>query len=61
MYVMDTHTIWEDFLNLVEFSYKIYQTSIKVSPYKALYGRKCHTPLRWSQTKDKLIMGPDSL
>ena len=30
-------------------------------PFEALYGRKCRTPLSWSQTKYKLVLGPDTL
>ena len=32
-----------------------------MSPFEALYGRKCHTPLIWSQPKDKLVLGPNAL
>ena len=30
-----------------------------MSPYEALYGRKCRTPLNWSQTGDSRIFGID--
>ena len=44
---------WEDCLPYAEFSYNnSFQTSLKMSPYEALYGRKCRTPLNWSQTGD---------
>lgn len=62
MYVMDRPTKWEDFMQLVEFAYNnSYQKSLKVSPYEALYGMKFHTPLSWSQPKDRLILGPELL
>ena len=62
MYVMDRPSKWEDYLHLVEFSYKnSYQSSIKMSPFEALYGIKCRTPLSWSQPEDKLVLGPDTL
>ena len=32
-----------------------------MSPFEALYGRKCPTPLSWSQPEDKLILGLESL
>ena len=32
-----------------------------MSPFEALYGRKCHTPLSWSQLEDKLILGLEAL
>jgi hypothetical protein len=44
MYVMDKPSKWEDYLHLVEFSYNNgYQASLKMSPFQALYGRKCNT------------------
>ena len=30
-----------------------------MSPFEALYGRKCHTPLNWSQIGDSRIFGTD--
>jgi len=62
MYVMDRPTKWEDYLHLVEFAYNnSYQASIRMSPFEALYRRKFHTPLSWSQPEDKLILGPKLL
>ena len=51
---------WEDCLPYAEFSYNnSFQTSLKMSPYEALYGRKCRTPLNWSQAGDSHIFGTD--
>ncbi|WVZ70224.1 hypothetical protein U9M48_018905 [Paspalum notatum var. saurae] len=36
-----------------------YQASLKKSPFEALYGRKCRTPLFWNQTVEKQVFGPD--
>ena len=30
-----------------------------MSPFEALYGRKCRTPLMWSEVGDHIIEGPD--
>ena len=30
-----------------------------MAPYKALYGRKCRTPLCWTKLSEKKIIGPD--
>jgi hypothetical protein len=47
-------------LSLAEFSYNnSYQTSLKMAPFEALYGRRCRTPLSWSQTGERKIFGPD--
>jgi hypothetical protein len=51
---------WNKCLSLEEFSYNnSYQTSPKMAPFRALYGRRCRTPLRWSQTGERKIFGPD--
>jgi hypothetical protein len=50
---------WDQHLPLAEFSYNNYQESIKMSPFEALYGRSCHTPLSWSESKERTIFGPD--
>jgi hypothetical protein len=37
---------WDKSLPYAEFSYNnSYQASLKMSPFEALYGRKCRTPL----------------
>jgi hypothetical protein len=30
-----------------------------MAPFEALYGRKCRTPLNWSQTSERKIFEPD--
>jgi hypothetical protein len=55
-------TKWEDCLPFAEFSYNnSYQASLQMAPFEALYGRKCRTPLNWSETRDSKIFGPDIL
>ncbi|GJT38582.1 putative reverse transcriptase domain-containing protein [Tanacetum coccineum] len=40
---------WDRHLPLVEFSYNnSYHTIIKAAPFKALYGRKCRSPVCWA-------------
>jgi len=59
MYVMDGPCKWEDYLHLVEFSYNNgYQDSLKMSPFEALYGRKCNTPVSWDNPTDRVVLGP---
>jgi hypothetical protein len=59
MYVMDKPSKWEEYLHLVEFSYNNgYQTYLKMSPFEALYGRKCNTPVSWDNLADEVVVGP---
>ena len=59
MYVMDQPDKWEDYLHLVEFSYNNhYHASAKLSPFEILYGRKCNTPISWSNPIDWVMLGP---
>jgi hypothetical protein len=30
-----------------------------MAPFEALYGRRCRTPLNWSQAGEREIFGPD--
>ena len=30
-----------------------------MAPFEALYGRRCRTPLSWSQTGERKVFGPD--
>jgi hypothetical protein len=51
---------WDKYLSLAEFAYNNnYQSSLKMAPFKALYGRRCRTPLNWSQPREREIFGPD--
>jgi hypothetical protein len=51
---------WEDCLPFAEFSYNnSYQASLQIAPFEALYGRKCQTPLNWSETRESQVFGPD--
>ena len=62
MYVMDITTKWEEYLYLVELSYNNeYQELLKMSPFEALYGRRCNVPVNWDKPMDRLIVGPKML
>jgi hypothetical protein len=51
---------WESSLPYAELSYNnSHQASIKMSPFEALYGRKCQTPLMWSNVGERILEGPD--
>nr|GEY57266.1 putative reverse transcriptase domain-containing protein [Tanacetum cinerariifolium] len=47
-------------LPLVESSYNnSYHASIKAAPYEALYGRKCRSPICWSEVGDIQLTDPE--
>nr|GFB03217.1 putative reverse transcriptase domain-containing protein [Tanacetum cinerariifolium] len=58
--VIDFGKSWDRHLPLAEFSYNnSYQTSIKVAPFEALYGRKCRSPVCWAEVGDAQLTGPE--
>jgi hypothetical protein len=58
MYVMDKPSKWKYYLHLVEFAYNNgYQASLRMSPFEALYGRKCNTPVSWDNLADRVVLG----
>ena len=57
IYGRDYPKKWEDYLHLVEYAYNNhYQASTNLSPFEILYGRKCNTPITWSNRVDRLML-----
>nr|GEZ88033.1 reverse transcriptase domain-containing protein [Tanacetum cinerariifolium] len=55
-----SHLCWDTHLPLVEFSYNnSYHMSIKCAPFKAPYGRKCRSPVIWTEVEESHLIGPD--
>jgi hypothetical protein len=53
---------WDKSLPYAEFSYNnSYQESLKMAPFEILYGRRCQTPLFWSETGERKVFGPNIL
>jgi hypothetical protein len=53
---------WDKSLPYAEFSYNnSYQESLKMAPFEMLYGRRCRTPLFWSETGERKVFGLDIL
>nr|GFC73159.1 putative reverse transcriptase domain-containing protein [Tanacetum cinerariifolium] len=51
---------WVNHLPLVEFSYNnSYHATIKAAPFEALYGRKCRSPVCWTEVGEAQILGPE--
>ncbi|KAG8496899.1 hypothetical protein CXB51_008077 [Gossypium anomalum] len=58
--ILEFSGLWERYLPLVEFAYNnSFQSSIKMAPYEALYGRKCRTPLFWTELCESKIFRVD--
>nr|GEW34456.1 putative reverse transcriptase domain-containing protein [Tanacetum cinerariifolium] len=57
--VMDFGGSWDTHLSLVEFSYNnSYHMSIKCEPFEDLYGRKCRSPVIWTEVGESQLIGP---
>nr|GEU96484.1 putative reverse transcriptase domain-containing protein [Tanacetum cinerariifolium] len=55
--VIDFGKGWVNHLPLVEFSYNNnYHASIKATPFEALYGRKCRSPVCWVELEIELCL-----
>ena len=47
---------------MVEFAYNNhYQSLARYIPFEIMYGRKCNTPISWSNPVDRLVIGPELL
>ncbi|KAA3461683.1 reverse transcriptase [Gossypium australe] len=56
--ILEYNGSWEQYLSLIEFAYNnSFQTSIKMAPYEAFYGRKCRTPLYWTELSENKLHG----
>jgi transposase InsO family protein len=53
-YALQDKIGWDKRLPYAEFTYNnSYQASLKMSPFEALYGRNCRTPLHWDQPGER--------
>ena len=51
---------WDRYIPLMEFAYNnSYQASVGLAPYEALYGRRCRTPVSWTELNEYKMIGPD--
>jgi hypothetical protein len=51
---------WDKCLPLAKFSYNnSYQESLRMAPFKALYGCHCRPPVNWIEPGERTIFGPD--
>ncbi|GJT39492.1 putative reverse transcriptase domain-containing protein, partial [Tanacetum coccineum] len=57
--VIDFGNGWDRHLPLIKFSYNnSYHMSIKAAPFKALYGRKCRSPVCWAEHVSRISDEP---
>ncbi|GJU77035.1 putative reverse transcriptase domain-containing protein [Tanacetum coccineum] len=58
--VMDFGGSWDTHLPLVEFSYNnSYHTAFRCPHSEALYGRKCRSPVIWTEVGESQLIGPE--
>ncbi|GKA96148.1 putative reverse transcriptase domain-containing protein [Tanacetum coccineum] len=58
--ILDFEGSWDVHLPLVEFSYNnSYHSSVRCAPFKALYGRKCRSPIIWEEVREGHLIGPE--
>ncbi|GJY66684.1 putative reverse transcriptase domain-containing protein [Tanacetum coccineum] len=58
--VIDFGSNWDVHLPLAEFSYNnSYHSSIQCAPFKALYGRKCRSPILWAEIGESSLIRPE--
>jgi hypothetical protein len=58
--VLEHQESWDQNLPWAEFSYNnSYQESLKMAPFKMLYGRRCRTPLNWIEPGENVIFEPN--
>ena len=58
--VMEFTGSWDRYIPLMEFAYNnSYQSSIGMASYKALYGRRCRTPVCWTKLNEHKVIGLD--
>ncbi|GJX93529.1 putative reverse transcriptase domain-containing protein [Tanacetum coccineum] len=56
--VLDFRGSWDVHLPLVEFSYKnSYHYGVRCAPFKALYGRKCRSPIMRAEVREGQLIG----
>ncbi|XP_020530355.1 uncharacterized protein LOC110008256 [Amborella trichopoda] len=51
---------WDDHLLLIEFAYNnIFQASIQMTPFGALYGKKCRSLICWDDISERGLLRPE--
>ena len=57
--VIEFTDIWDEHLPLIKFVYNnSYHSSIDMTPYEALYDRKCKTLVCWDEDGERRLLRP---
>ena len=60
--MIDFKGSWDDHLPFIEFAYNnSYHSSIPMSPYEALYGRRCRYNVGWFEVGETSLIGTYSV
>lgn len=58
-YVLKFKESWDEHLSLMEFAYNnSYHSSIGITPFQALYARRCRTPACWEEVGERKLYDP---
>ena len=56
--VLEQGGSWDTYLSLIELTYNnSYHSSIGMTPFEALYGQRCRTPLCWYESGERVVLG----
>ena len=59
---LDIPGSWAEKVLLMEFAYNnSYHQSLEMSPFEALYGRKCRSPIHWHEAEERRFLGPEEV
>ncbi|KAA0041011.1 DNA/RNA polymerases superfamily protein [Cucumis melo var. makuwa] len=57
--VLEFSGSWDSHLHLMEFAYNnSYQATIGMTPFEALYGKCCRSPVCWGEVGEQRMLGP---
>ncbi|KAL0536281.1 hypothetical protein IC582_025224 [Cucumis melo] len=57
--VLEFSRSWDSHLHLMEFAYNnSYQATIGMTPFEALYGKCCRSPVCWGEVGEQRMLGP---
>ena len=58
--ILEFQGSWDRYIPLMEFAYNNqFHSSISMAPYKALYGRKCRSPIYLDKEGAEILEGPE--